>query len=256
MSYIDLQVAADKKVYFASDFHLGIPDRLTSLQREKLIVKWLDQISEDAAAIFLLGDVFDFWYEYRYVVPRGFTRLLGKISALTDAGIPVFIFTGNHDMWMFGYLEEECGVKIYRSPVGLCCFGMRLWIGHGDGLGPGDYTYKVLKGIFRNPLAQWIFARFHPNFSFMIANFWSGRSRLSNKAHDEEFLGDEEWIFQYCRELEAIQHHDYYVFGHRHLSLEMRVNNNSTYINLGEWINDRKYAVLSPSGLSLLQFVD
>jgi UDP-2,3-diacylglucosamine hydrolase len=254
MSYIDLQVPTDKKVYFASDFHLGIPDRLSSLQREKLIVKWLDQISEDAAAIFLLGDVFDFWYEYQYVVPRGYTRLLGKISALTDAGIPVFVFTGNHDMWMFGYLEEECGVQIYRSPVGLKCFGKKLWIGHGDGLGPGDYTYKVLKTIFRNPFAQWIFARFHPNFSFMIAKFWSGRSRLSNKAHDEEFLGENEWIFQYCQEMEEKQHHDYYVFGHRHLSLEMRVNTSSTYINLGEWINDKKYAVLSSSGLSLLQF--
>ncbi|MCC5929512.1 MAG: UDP-2,3-diacylglucosamine diphosphatase [Cyclobacteriaceae bacterium] len=254
MSRIDLQVPGDKKVYFASDFHLGIPDRLSSLEREKVIVKWLDQISLDAAAIFLLGDIFDFWFEYRHVVPRGYTRLLGKISSLTDAGIPVYVFTGNHDMWMFGYLEEECGAKIYRSPVGLDCLGKKLWIGHGDGLGPGDYTYKMLKVIFRNPVAQWIFARFHPNFSFMIANFWSGRSRLSNKAHEEEFLGDREWILQYCREMEEKQHHDYYIFGHRHLSLEMSVSTDSMYFNLGEWIHDKKYAELSTSGLTLLQF--
>lgn len=243
------------KIYFASDFHLGVPNHEQSLIREKKIVRWLDTIKTDAEEIFLVGDIFDFWFEYKTAVPKGFVRLLGKIAEITDSGIPVHVFTGNHDMWMFDYLEKEVGVKIYRAPIERTWNSKHLFIGHGDGLGPGDTKYKMLKAIFANKLCQWAFARIHPNLGIGIANFWSRRSRLANSKYDEVFHGeDKERLLTFCKEQETKNHFDYYIFGHRHLPLELKVNDNSTYFNLGEWVNYYTYVVFDGEKCEMKKF--
>jgi UDP-2,3-diacylglucosamine hydrolase len=232
-----------KKIFFASDFHLGVPDAKSSLAREKLIVKWLDSIKTEAHTVFLLGDIFDFWFEYKHAIPKGFIRLQGKLAELTDAGIPVIFFTGNHDMWMFDYFPKELGIPIYRKPQALQVGTQTLMIGHGDGLGPGDRTYKFLKKFFDSTLCQWLFARIHPNLGIGIASYWSRRSRISNMKREEKFQGEEgEFLWTYCNEVESKQHYDFYVFGHRHLPLELKIGKNSKYINLGEWVNFNSYA--------------
>jgi UDP-2,3-diacylglucosamine hydrolase len=248
------QLAPGQKVYFASDFHLGVPDAATSRAREMKIVRWLDQIKHDAAAILLLGDIFDFWFEYRHTIPKGFIRLQGKLAELTDSGIPVLFFTGNHDMWMFDYFPTELNIPILRHPISTTINGHTFYIGHGDGLGPGDHTYKFIKKVFANKVCQWAFARIHPNLGIGVANMWSRRSRISNVKKDEQFLGDDEWLVHYCKEVEATQHHDYYIFGHRHLPLDLPISNNSRYLNLGEWVNFCSYGVYDGTNLTLEYF--
>jgi UDP-2,3-diacylglucosamine hydrolase len=243
---------ANKKIYFASDFHLGIPNHEKSLIREKRIVKWLDEVKHDAQEIYLMGDMFDFWFEYKYTVPKGFTRLLGKIAEITDSGIPVTFFTGNHDMWMFDYFSKELGVSIYREPITREYNGKKFYLGHGDGLGPGDYGYKFIKRVFANPVCQWLFARLHPNFAMGMGNFWSRKSRLANGPKDETFTGEEnEWLIVYTKEVLQKQHFDYFIFGHRHLPLDIKLNDNSRYINLGEWINYNSYGVFDGINMEL-----
>jgi len=238
-----IQLSESKKLYFASDFHLGVPDYASSLAREKRIVKWLDIISSDAEAIYLLGDIFDFWFEYKAAIPKGFIRLQGKLAELRDRGIPIFFFTGNHDMWMFDYFEKEMGIVIYREPQVLQVGNHIVMIGHGDGLGPGDRKYKILKKFFNSKICQWLFARIHPNLGISIANYWSRQSRISSTKMEEKFQGEEnEFLFSYCNEVEKSTHHDYYVFGHRHLPLDLKVGTNSRYINLGEWVHYNTYA--------------
>lgn len=241
-----------KNIYFASDFHLGVPDHERSLVREKLIVKWLDEIKKDAAEIYLMGDLFDFWFEYKHAVPKGFTRLLGKIAEITDSGIPVSVFTGNHDVWMFDYLPKEIGVSIHREPIIKTFSGKKFYLGHGDGLGPGDQGYKFLKKIFHNKFFQWLFARLHPNFGVGFANYSSRTSRLSNSKKDETFLGEEkEWLAIYSKEVLKKEHFDYFIFGHRHLPLDIKLNEKSRYVNLGEWVNYNTYAVFDGTDLQL-----
>ena len=243
MATHSIQLPAGKKIYFASDFHLGVPDHATSLQREKLIVQWLDQVRHDAHAIYLLGDIFDFWFEYRTAIPRGFIRLQGKLAELRDAGMPIYFFTGNHDMWMFDYFHRELGIIIFREPQLLKTLNHSLLIGHGDGLGPGDFVYKLLKKFFASSICQWLFARLHPNLGIGIAQFWSKRSRIANLKREEKFQGEEnEFLLTYCKELEQKQHHDFYIFGHRHLPLDLKVAETSRYINLGEWVHFNTYA--------------
>jgi len=240
------------KIYFASDFHLGAPNYEKSLKREKLIVKWLDEIKHDAKEIFLVGDLFDFWFEYKHAIPKGFVRLQGKIAELTDNGTPVHVFTGNHDMWIFDYIPKELGVQLYRGNITREFNGKKFLIGHGDGLGPGDHGYKFIKKVFANKLCQWAFERLHPNFGLGIGNYWSGKSRKVNAENDEKFLGEEnEWLAIYAREYLQKEHIDYFVFGHRHLPLEIKLNEKSTYINLGEWINYNSYAVFDGEKLEL-----
>jgi UDP-2,3-diacylglucosamine hydrolase len=249
-----------RRVYFSSDYHLGVPSLPKSREREKLIVRWLESIQHDAQTIFLVGDIFDFWFEYNKTVPRGFVRLLGKLAELSDQGIELIIFTGNHDMWMSGYLTEEVGAAIYRNPVSFTFHtsagSKTILIGHGDGLGPGDSTYKFLKKVFENEFFQTIFRLVHPDVGMWIAMEWSKRSRIANVNKGEErFLGaDNEWLFQYCREIESQHHHDYYIFGHRHLVLDMDVSASSKYINLGEWVSQQHYAVFDGKIVQLLKF--
>ena len=243
-----------KKIYFASDCHLGVPDYASSLVREKIFVKWLDTIKADAAELYLLGDIFDFWFEYRHVVPKGYIRLLGKLAELSDAGIIIHYFTGNHDMWMHGYLPKEMKIQIYRAPVERELNGRKFYMGHGDGIGPADYGYKFIKKVFSNKVCQWLFARLHPNFGIGLARYLSNTSRISRGDSDEVFLGEEkERLMQFVKEHEKLKHFDYYIFGHRHLPLDLEIGN-SHYINLGDWISHFSYAVWDGEMLELLNF--
>ena len=250
-----ISLPAQQKVYFASDFHLGSPDWENSRMREDKVVRWLDRISHDAHCIFLLGDVFDFWFEYRQVVPKGYIRLLGKLSQLVDQGIGLYLFTGNHDLWMFDYFTQELNVPVILHPVSLQINQHQFHVGHGDGLGPGDNTYKVIKKVFTSRLGQRLFALIHPDWGIAFAQRWSAHSRIKNLTKDESFRSkEEEWIYQYCQTVEHQQHHDYYIFGHRHLVLDIPLNESSRYINTGEWINSCYYACYDGNSLSLIPF--
>lgn len=243
------------KIYFASDFHLGVPDYEKSLEREKRIVRWLDEIKHDAKEIYLAGDVFDFWFEYKKVVPRGFVRLLGKIAELSDSGITIHYFTGNHDMWIFDYLPQELGVKLHHQPITKEYNGKKFYIGHGDGLGPGDTGYKFIKKVFRSKICQWLFARIHPNLGIGLAHYLSQQSRITNGTKDETFHGEKgEWLIVHCKEVLKTEHFDYFIFGHRHTPLDYKLNEKSRYINLGEWVNYNSFAVFDGNDLGLKYF--
>ncbi len=242
----------NQKIYFASDFHLGAPNHESSLAREKKVVAWLESIRHDAHSIYLLGDIFDFWFEYRHAIPKGFIRLLGKLAELRDAGIPIYLFTGNHDMWMFDYFPKELGIPIYREPIVLNTGTHKLLIGHGDGLGPGDRSYKLLKKFFSSSICQWLFARIHPNLGMSIAHYWSRSSRIANMKVEEKFTGKEkEYLFIWCTGQEHLTHHDFYIFGHRHLSLDLPVSGTSRYINIGEWVHHAAYGVYDGKNMEL-----
>ena len=243
----------DKKIYFLSDFHLGAPDHSTSLVREKKIVSFLEEIKKDAAVIFIVGDMFDFWYEYRKVVPKGFVRLLGKLAELTDGGIQIHFFVGNHDMWMTDYFQRELNIPVYFEPTAFEFNNKKFLIGHGDGLGPGDHGYKTIKKIFRNPVCKWLFGILPPYIAMAIADYFSRKSRESTgKGAEEIFLGEEkEWLITYSKEVLQKQYYDYLIFGHRHLPIDFSLGNNSRYINLGDWIRYFSYAVFNGQQLLL-----
>jgi UDP-2,3-diacylglucosamine hydrolase len=241
-------------IYFLSDFHLGIPDPARSLARERRVVCFLEEAAKDAQEIHLLGDLFDFWFEWRSVVPRGHVRLLGALARLCDRGIPVHLYLGNHDMWVANYLPKEVGLVVHEGNCTREWGGKRFLIGHGDGLGPGDHGYKIMKRFFRNPICQWLFARAHPNLSIGLAHFWSAKSRKKNYANDRKFLGAEkELLAQYCRAYLQQQHVDHFVFGHRHLPMRLVLGENSAYTNLGDWITHFTYAVFDGVELRLMQ---
>jgi UDP-2,3-diacylglucosamine hydrolase len=249
-------VTTGKKIYFASDFHLGIPDHERSLIREKKIVRWLDSIKHDAEEIYLVGDIFDFWWEYKHVVPKGYTRLLGKIAELTDSGIKMNFFTGNHDLWMKDYFTKELNVTVYHDPITRTYNDTVFFIGHGDGLGPGDKKYKFLKAIFTSKICQWLYARLHPNLGFAIARAASVKSRVATGASDEIFLGEEkEWLYLFSKGYIKTHKIDYFIFGHRHLTLDMPLEGEkSRYINLGQWLSSSNYAVFDGKELFLQTF--
>ncbi len=245
-------MALQKKIYFLSDFHLGAPDAATSLAREKKIVAFLDIIKQDAAVIFIVGDLFDFWYEYKKVVPKGYVRILGKMAEITDAGIPIHFFVGNHDMWMKDYFQKELNTAVYFEPKEFTFSGKRFFIGHGDGLGPGDEGYKFIKKIFRNRFCQWLFGALPPVIGIGLADYFSRKSRAKTGKTNEVFLGeDKEWLVVYTKEILQKEHYDYFVFGHRHLPLDIQLNEKSRYINLGDWIKYCTYAVFDGEQFSL-----
>lgn len=241
-----------KKIFVASDFHLGSPGHAASLEREKKIIRWLTSIEQEAHAIILAGDIFDFWFEYGEVVPKGFVRFLGKLAQLGDQGVDILVFVGNHDLWMFDYFPKELNIPVMRKPESFQIGSQKIHIGHGDGLGPGDRKFKFFKKVFLNPIAQFAFRWFHPDIGIKIAKAWSGKS----KEHEDPFLGEKEWLVQYCKSMEAIEHHDYYIFGHRHLTLNMPISDSSTYLNLGEWITDSNYVVIDNETVTLKKFED
>ena len=247
-----MELAPGKKIYFLSDFHLGAPDYDKSLEREKLVVSFLEEARKDAAVIFIVGDIFDFWYEYRKVVPKGYVRLLGKLADITDSGIPVHFFVGNHDMWMTDYFQKELNIPVYFEPKEFEFDGKKFLIGHGDGLGPGDKGYKMLKKIFRNPVCRWLFGILPPYMGMGLANYLSRRSRAVTGGVDDRFFGEKgEWLIAYCKQQLQTQHYDYFIFGHRHLPIDFLVKTGSRYINLGDWIRYYTYAVFNGEQLTL-----
>ncbi|MCO6496551.1 MAG: UDP-2,3-diacylglucosamine diphosphatase [Chitinophagaceae bacterium] len=252
-----MQVPHSKKVFFLGDFHLGAPDYDSSLEREKRIVSFLDTIKNEAAVIFIMGDLFDFWFEYKTVVPKGYTRILGKLAELSDSGIEMHFFVGNHDMWMHGYFEKELKMAVHYHPINIEIEGKKFQVGHGDGLGPGDHKYKFLKKIFRNKVAQFCFGALPPSWGMGLANYFSRKSRAATGSSDAEFLGeDKEWLIIHCKETLKKEHFDYFIFGHRHLPLEIPVGNNSIYINTGDWIKYNSYAVFDGEQTTLQYYKD
>lgn len=241
-----------KKIYFASDQHFGAPTPEKSKPREKLFVNWLDTIKNDAEAIFLLGDLFDFWFEYTKVVPKGFVRVLGKLAELSDSGIKIHFFVGNHDLWMKDYFETELNITIYRKPTEFTFNNKLFLIGHGDGLGPGDKGYKRMKKVFTNPFSNWLYKWLHPDFGVRLAQYLSVKNKLISGKEDIKFLGEEnEWLVQYCKKKLTQKHYNFFVFGHRHLPLEITISEKSKYINTGDWISHYTYAVFEGENLTL-----
>jgi UDP-2,3-diacylglucosamine hydrolase len=250
------------KIYFASDFHLGIPDHASSLRREKLLVKWLDEVCADASEIYLMGDVFDFWFEYKTVVPKGFTRLFGKLAEIVDRGVPVYLFRGNHDIWAFNYFEQEIGIQLHREAVIREWNGKRFFLAHGDGLGPGDNGYKFLKKVFEFKPNQWLFRWLHPDIGTRLALFFSRRSRYANEAKDEKQVSLEggidlskERLFTFAADyLKTDPNIDYFIFGHRHVPANLPLNTKSRFINLGDWIANFSYAVFDGDNLQMMTY--
>ena len=250
-----ITTSENKKIYFASDQHLGAPTPEASLPREKKFVAWLDAIKEDAGTVFLLGDLFDFWFEYKTVVPKGFVRVLGKLAELKDAGIDIYFFVGNHDLWMRDYFQKELNIPVFHEPQEFDINGKLFLIGHGDGLGPGDYGYKRMKKVFTFPFFKWLFRWLHPDIGVKLGHYFSVKNKLISGDEDAKFLGEEnEWLVQYCKRKLASKHYDYFVFGHRHLPLEIKLQENSTYINLGDWIQYFTYGVFNENELHLKKY--
>ncbi len=243
-----------KNIYFASDFHLGSPNHTQSRLREDRIVRWLNFIEPNCSELFLMGDVFDFWFEYKYVVPKGFVRLLGKLAQMTDAGIKIYFFKGNHDMWVYDYFTKEIGLQIVSDELLIERNGKKFYLHHGDGLGPGDQKYKFLRKIFRNPFCQWLFGMVPPRLGIGIANGWSANSRAASNVAEVFESEEKEWLAVYAKaELQKV-HYDYFVFGHRHLPLEIKLSEQSTYINIGEWLNFNSYGVFDGQTMRLAYF--
>jgi UDP-2,3-diacylglucosamine hydrolase len=240
-----------RKIFFASDFHLGLRAGTPPLDREKRVVRWLESISSEASEIYLLGDVFDFWWEYKHVVPKGFTRFLGTVSEITDSGIPVHFFGGNHDMWMGNYLKDECGVIIHDGPLMTTIDGKKFYLAHGEGLGTRDRAYKVLLAIFRNRTLRAMYSALHPSAGMWFGHRWSQNSRLG-KGISLEFLGEEkEDLFRHSKTILEKEQIDYFIYGHRHLPMTHKLENGSVVTILGDWIKKGVYAVWDGNELVL-----
>jgi len=244
-----------KKAYFVSDIHLGAPALKNNKERELAFVAWLDEIKKDASHLFLMGDIFDFWFEYKTVVPRGFVRTLGKIAELSDLGVDVHFFTGNHDVWIFDYLPNELGMKLHRDEFRTELSGKKFYLAHGDGLDPTDKGYLILKRLFTSKTLQWIFARFHPNFSISLGHRWSKHSRISKGIGGEGFKGTtNEGMYIFAESILRNEEIDYFIFGHRHVLLDSPIGVNSRYINLGDWIQHFSYGVFDGNEFNLKQY--
>ena len=252
---LHVSLTENKKIYFASDNHLGAPTPEASKEREAKFVRWLDTIKADAGAIFLLGDLFDFWFEYRTVVPKGFVRTLGKLAELRDSGIAIYFFVGNHDLWVDDYFEKELNIPVFHRPQEAESCGKRFLIGHGDGLGPGDKGYKRMKKVFTNPFCKWLFRWLHPDIGVRLAQYLSVKNKMISGDEDVHFLGeDKEWLVQYCKRKLETTHYDYFLFGHRHLPMTIDLGSKATYINTGDWIHYYTYAVFDGKETKLMHF--
>jgi UDP-2,3-diacylglucosamine hydrolase len=248
-----------RKIYFASDFHLGIPDYDSSLKREKMLVSWLDYVRKDAAEIFLMGDIFDFWFEYKTVVPKGYVRLLGKLAQITESGVPVHLFTGNHDIWAFGYLNKEVNIQLHPHPEITKMMDKTFYLAHGDGLGPGDNGYKFLKKVFRSRFNQFLFRWLHPDIGARMGLYFSGKSRLANmvKENKKENLNriEDEMLYKYAsRLLNNGLEADYFVFGHRHRPVDIELKPGRHMVILGDWLTNFTYAEFDGNDLNLKYF--
>lgn len=252
-----MNIPEGKKIYFASDFHLGIPDKETSLLRERKICAWLDSIKNDAYCIFLMGDLFDLWFEYKNVVPKGYVRFLGKLAELVDSGIKIEVFTGNHDLWMRDYFTEELGIPIHFEELLIEINNKKFFLAHGDGLGPGDRKYKFLKKLMSHGISKWAYRWLHPDWGLGLANYFSRRGAKHQGVHDGAFKGeDKEWLILFAKEYAQNHPIDFFVFGHRHLALTLPIGENSMYINLGDWLHYYSYGVFDGENFSLNYFTE
>lgn len=243
------------KKYFISDVHLGLYPQDKSLEREKLLINWLDEIKEDAAELYLMGDIFDFWHEYKHVIPRGFSRFLGKLAELVDRGTKLYFFSGNHDIWSYDYFKTELGAEIHHKPMIKEMNGFKFFLAHGDGLGPGDRGYKLLKWAFRNKFFQFLFARLHPNFAIWLGKSWSKRSRYSKGIEAEMYAGEEKELqVLFAKQKLEKEAFDFFIFGHRHIPLDIQIAEKCRLINLGDWINNNTYGEFDGESFSLKQF--
>lgn len=256
-SPISIQTTKNQKIYFCSDQHFGAPTAEKSKPREQKFVSWLNSVEGDMQGLFILGDLFDFWFEYKKVVPKGFTRVLGALARLSDKGIPIYFFVGNHDLWMKDYFEEELGIKVFFEPQRFIIDNKRFLIGHGDGLGPGDRGYKMMKKVFTNRLCKWAFRWLHPDLGVGLAQHLSVKNKLISGKEDINFLGeDKEWLIIYSKECLEEEHFDYFVFGHRHLPMQLSIKNTVKYINLGDWINHYTYGEYSDASFEIKTYKD
>jgi len=243
-----------KKAYFASDVHLGLYPYDQSRKRELNFVNWLETIKKDVGVLFLVGDIFDYWYEYKKVTARGFVRFLGKLCEITDSGIPVYFFTGNHDVWVFDYLPSETGVVVYKNPIEVEINNRRFFIAHGDGVGPGDHSYKILRKIFHNKILQFLFSKIHPNYTYALGHNWSRHSRYT-KGLVTPFLGvEKEYNIRFAKDYLTNEPIDYFIFGHRHIPMDIKLSERSRLINLGEWIQGCTFAEFDGDHLTLRSF--
>lgn len=243
---------SNKKVYFFSDSHFGVPNREKSLVRERLLIEFLDQIRNDALELYIMGDLFEFWFEYRTVVQKGHVRLLGKLAEISDAGIPVYFFRGNHDVWAFDYLAEELNFKIYPDTLVKHILGKKFFLGHGDGLGTGDNGYKFLKKVFRNRLNQWLFRWLHPDIGTRMGLYWSDKSRVAHENTGIDLVNEAgiERLTGFCKEvLELDPDIDYFVFGHIHKPKVVEIGDHAKYYSIGDWIKYYSYLVFDGNKL-------
>lgn len=250
---ITIDLPTGKKIYFLSDVHLGAPVLKNNRNRELQLVSWLEEIRQDCGTLFLLGDIFDFWFEYKRAVPKGYIRFLSKICEFTDQGIPVHFFTGNHDIWAFDYLPKECGVTLHTHNEVFVINNKRFYIGHGDALNPKDKGYLFLYRTFHNRFLQRCFRWLHPDLGILLAQKWSSHSRLENgRIEADQFRGEEkEEIVVFCKAMAQQKHYDYYIFGHRHLPLDLPIGSDSRYVNTGDWITYYSFAVFDGQSLEL-----
>ena len=247
------------KTYFASDFHFGIPDRKRSLVREDLFIQWLREIRKDASAIYLMGDLFDFWFEYKTVVPKGYVRLLGELASIADSGTEIHLFRGNHDMWAFDYLETEVGIQLHREPEITTIGNSRFYLAHGDGLGPGDLGYKTIKKVFQSRVNQWLFRWLHPDFGIRMGLYWSRKSRysaISDENHVEQDIDmiNKRLVIHSKKMLEENSDIRYFIYGHCHVPLEIELSGSCKQLSLGDWITNFTYAVFDGNDLQLCKF--
>ena len=249
-----------KNVYFLADAHLGSLAIPHQRMQERRLVRFLDSIKTKAAAVYLLGDMFDYWYEYRYVVPKGFTRFLGKLSELTDMGVEVHYFTGNHDIWTYGYLEQECGVILHRQPLTVEIYGRVFYLAHGDGLGDPNRKFQFLRWVFHNRTCQRLFSTLHPRWSMQFGLQWAKRSRLKRlDGKEPPYMGeDQEHLVLYTKEyLETHPNIDVFIYGHRHIELDLILRKDGARMMiLGDWIWQFTYAVFDGEHLLLEEYVE
>ena len=253
-----IELQPNKKIYFASDQHFGAPTPELSKPREAKFLAWLDEIKKDAQVLFLMGDLFDFWHEWKYVVPKGYVRILGKLAELKDSGIDIYFFVGNHDLWMKDYLEEEIGIPVFFEKQYYEISGKNFLLAHGDGLGPGDKGYKRMKKLFTNPIAQWFFKWLHPDIAMKIAVYFSTKNKMISGVEDMKFLGeDKEFLILYSKEKLKSEKIDYFVYGHRHLPmiLDLKIDENAAnYVNLGDWISYFTYGVFDGAEFKIEEY--
>lgn len=244
-----------KHTYFASDFHLGAPSYEKSLAREKRVVSWLKEIEENAGTIFLVGDIFDFWYEYKHAIPKYYSRLLGQLASMCDRGIKIYFFKGNHDMWTFEYLSKEIGLEIIDEEWEGHIEGKNFFVHHGDALGPGDMGYKFIRSVFRSRWAIWLFHRLHPNFGIGLAQYLSRRSRAKNASEDSKLIPlDQEYQYQFALKAQTEKQRDYYIFGHRHHPRMEDMKDGAVFVNLGDWVQYFTYAEFDGNDIFLKKY--